>query len=166
MRTPRRELHTLRCEMRDLRGTAGTLVASGMDDCFDLLRAVDRYPDWYPEVVREVEVLDCDAAGRPTRARTQLHIARGPLVHDFDLLMAVVAERPRTVTLAKEMTGSSRSRFGVAWRLRDAGGTHIDLDLDASLNVPRFMPLGGIGDSIASGFVAAAARAVGSGERS
>jgi hypothetical protein len=152
--------------MKELHGTASTVVATPLEACFALLKAVDRYPEWYPDVVRDVEVLERDADGQPTRARTRLHLSRGPLVHTFDLLMAIVLERPRTVQLAKVATGASEQTFGVTWRLHDGGGTRIDLNLDASLNVPRFMPLGGIGDSIAAGFVAAASRAVAAEERS
>ena len=48
----------------------------------------------------------------------------------------------------------------MAWTLAAApgGGTEISLALDATLSVPRLVPLGGIGDSLADGFVSAAAR--------
>ena len=38
----------------------------------------------------------------------------------------------------------------------------IRLDLAANLNVPRFLPLGDVGDSMAAGFVNAATRTLGS----
>ena len=37
------------------------------------------------------------------------------------------------------------------------GGAEIGLDLAASLDVPRLLPVGGIGEAMAEGFVAAAA---------
>ena len=43
-----------------------------------------------------------------------------------------------------------------------AGPTQIRLDLAANLDVPRFVPLGGVGDSMADGFVSAATRELGS----
>ena len=48
------------------------------------------------------------------------------------------------------------------WRVSGAGPTQIRLDLAANLDVPRFLPLGDVGDSMAAGFVSAATRALGS----
>jgi len=123
-----------------------------------LLEAIDRYPDWYPQVARDVEVLERDSRGHPSRVRTKLHVSRGPVVKDFDLVLAVVVERPETVKLTRAADDPSPQQFEVAWRLRDEGQTRIELVLHAKLRVPRFMPLGGIGNAMAQGFVAAAAR--------
>jgi ribosome-associated toxin RatA of RatAB toxin-antitoxin module len=146
--------------MKKLHGTATEVVAAPLDECLALLKAVDRYPTWYPEVVREVEVLDRDPSGQPTRARTKLHVSRGPLVKDFDLILAIVIEPPATVKLTMPTNDPSQQQFGVTWRLQDDEGTHIELYLDAILRVPRFLPVGGIGNSMAKGFVAAARRAL------
>jgi Polyketide cyclase / dehydrase and lipid transport len=146
--------------MKQLHGTATQVVAAPLDECLALLKAVDRYPAWYPEVVREVEILDRDPSGQPTRARTKLHVSRGPLVRDFDLILAIVIELPATVKLTMPTTDPSQQQFGVMWRLQDGEGTRIELYLDANLRVRRFLPVGGIGNSMAKGFVAAACRAL------
>jgi hypothetical protein len=122
--------------------------------------AVDQYPAWYPEVVKQVEVLDRDPQGQATRARTKLHLSRGPIVKDFDLVLAIVVEPPGTVKLTRAMDGRSQQRFDVTWHVREAAQTRIEVRLEANLDVPRFLPLGGIGDSIAGEFVAAATRAL------
>ena len=145
--------------MKQLHGTATEVVAAPLDECLALLEAVDRYPDWYPEVVREVEVLDRDPSGQPTRARTKLHVSR-PLVKDFDLVLAIVVEPPATVKLTRPTNDSSQQQLDVTWRLQDRDGTRIELYLNANLRVPRLLPLGGIGTSMAKGFVAAASRAL------
>ena len=93
--------------MKELRGTASTLVPSPLDECLALVEAVDGYPDWYPEVVRSVDVVERDARGVPSRAQTKLHLSVGPVTKDFDLLMAVTVEPPATVKLAK--VGGARS---------------------------------------------------------
>ena len=142
--------------MAELRGTATDLVAAPLADAFALVQAVDRYPSWYPDVVREVEVVERDAEGLPHRVRTKLHVARGPVVKDFDLIMAVIAEPPESLRLTRVSDHPSDQSFEVAWRLRDRGRTSLTVDLSANLNVPRFLPLGGIGNSIAEGFVQAA----------
>lgn len=147
--------------LKDLRGTATRAVAAPAAECFELLEAVDRYPDWYPEAIREVDVLDRDADGRPRRARTGLHLSWGPVVKDFDLVLAIEAEPDSAVRLARTSDHPSSSTFDVTWHLREDGATHIDLELRATLDVPRFVPLGGIGDAIAGGFVDAAARRLG-----
>jgi hypothetical protein len=139
------------------------VVTAPVSDCFALIEAIERYPSWHPDVVREVDVVDRGADGRATRARTTLHVVRGPLVKDFQLLMAVVAEPQQTVTLTRlRHERSDREEFEVRWRLQqEGGGTRIRMELAASLSVPRLLPLGGIGDDLAAGFVAAAANALG-----
>jgi ribosome-associated toxin RatA of RatAB toxin-antitoxin module len=139
--------------MKELRGTATTLVPAPLAQCLALVEAVDGYPDWYPEVVRSVEVLERDARGLPSRAQTKLHISVGPVTKDFDLLMAVTAQSPATVKLAKV---GGDAKFDVIWRLTEGEQTRVELDLDASLDVPRFLPLGDVGNSVAQGFIAAA----------
>jgi ribosome-associated toxin RatA of RatAB toxin-antitoxin module len=139
--------------MKELRGAASTLVPAPLPQCLALVEAVDEYPLWYPEVVRTVEVLERDASGVPTRAQTTLHISVGPVTKDFDLLMAVTVEPPGTVRLAKV---GGDAKFDVIWHLTEGESTRIELELDASLDVPRFLPLGDIGNTVAQGFVSAA----------
>lgn len=142
--------------MRELTGTASERVTVARDRCVAFLAAVDRYPDWYPDVVQEVDVLERDADGQPTRARTRLHVMAGPVARDFDLVMAVDVQRPDTVRLTRVSDSGSEQRFDVTWRLSEDEATRIELELYANINAPRFLPLGGIGDSIANGFVTAA----------
>lgn len=139
--------------MKQLRGAASALIAAPMPQCLDLVAAVDEYPLWYPEVVRAVEVLERDAGGVPSRARTNLHVTAGPMTKDFDLLMAVTVEPPTTVKLAKV---GGAAKFDVIWRLHEGESTRIAIELDASLDVPRFLPLGEVGNAVARGFVTAA----------
>jgi ribosome-associated toxin RatA of RatAB toxin-antitoxin module len=147
--------------LRDLHGTAARTVTAPLPECFALLAAVEGYPDWYPDVVRQVDVLERDAAGQPRRARAQLHVAWGPVVKDFDLVLAVVVDPPSVVRLTRVSDQPSSSTFEVGWQLREDAGTRIDVDLRAALDVPRFLPLGGIGVAVAGGFVDAAARRLG-----
>jgi hypothetical protein len=149
--------------MKELDGTASRVVGASIAECFGLLLAVDRYPTWHPDVVREVEVVERTADGRPAQARTTLHVAAGPVARDFHLLMAVATEEPEAVTLTRERHGpTDHEQFEVRWRLHHLdGATHMRLHVAANLSVPRFLPLGGLGESLADGFVAAAARALG-----
>lgn len=135
-------------------------MAAPFGHCLAVLEAVDRYPAWYPEMVREVEVLERSPAGQPTRVRAKLHVQYGPVVKDFDLVLAVTVQPPGIVKLSKVTAEPSEQRFDVIWHLQDGVATQIELDLHANLSVPRFVPLGGIGNAIAEGFVTAADRAV------
>lgn len=147
--------------MKELRGTAAVEVAATPADCIALLEAVDRYPEWYPEVVQQVDVTERDAGGRPSKANARLHVVAGPLTRDFNLQMAVVSEPPGTVKLVRVSHGASdQEQFEVVWRVTEAVRTRIDVALDANLSVPRFLPIGGIGEELAQGFVGAAARAL------
>jgi len=148
--------------IRKLHGTASADVPAPLDECFAVLEAVDQYPAWYPEVVRDAEVLGRGPGGQPNRVRAKLHVKRGPVAKDFDLVLAVESDRPGTVKLSRVANDRSEQRFDVTWRLRDGVATHIELDLYAELRVSRFVPLGGIGNSIAKGFITAAGKAVAS----
>jgi ribosome-associated toxin RatA of RatAB toxin-antitoxin module len=148
--------------MKELHGTASAAAPAPIEECFALVEAVDRYTYWYPDVVREAEVLERDPEGHPTRARATLHASVGPLVKDFVLLLAVSVEQFRTVQLARiPHDASDPERFEVIWRLEAGAQTRIHVTLEANLSVPRLLPVGGIGDSMAGGYVTAAAAALG-----
>jgi ribosome-associated toxin RatA of RatAB toxin-antitoxin module len=144
--------------IKELSGQATRSVRAPATECFAVLAAVDRYPDWYPDVISEVEVLERDPAGQPRRARTQLHLSWGPVVRDFDPVLGIELETPAVVRLARVSDEPSANTFEATWRLRETGSTEVAIALRATLDVPRFLPLGGIGDAIAGGFIDAAVR--------
>ena len=145
--------------MKELSGSAFAAVDATPGDAMTLLEAVDRYPEWHADVVQEVEVLARNDAGHPTRVRTKLHMARGPLVKDFNLVMSVASDGRRQVRLTKVLDAhSGPEQFEVTWLVEDTGPTLVRLDLSASLDVPRFLPVGGVGNGLAEGFVAAAVK--------
>lgn len=147
--------------MKELTGSASASTPASSEACLALLAAVDRYPDWYPEVVKSVEVLERDAQGRPIKARTLLHVQHGPVTRDFDLTMEVKHDPPGAVRLSRiPHGGGDGEKFEVNWSVGAGQPTKISLDLAANLDVPRFLPLGGVGDSMAGGFVSAATRAL------
>lgn len=149
--------------MKELTGNASATTAASLEACMSLLEAIDDYPTWHPEVIKEAEVLDRDAAGRPTRARTKLHVERGPMTRDFNLVMSVDVDPSGRIRLSRiPHEPTDKERFDVTWRVEPGNSSRIRLELAANLDVPRFVPLGGVGDSIAEGMVSAAARALGS----
>jgi hypothetical protein len=75
--------------MRDLRVNASAPVAASPEACTQLLAAIDRYPGWYPRLIREAEVLERNAGGAPALARATVHLALGPVVHEVHLVLAI-----------------------------------------------------------------------------
>jgi hypothetical protein len=143
--------------MKHLHGAAQASVGVPIEDCLALLAALDAYPDWYADVVTEVEVVEHDDDGLPLRAETKLHLSYGPVSRDLDLLLAVRVHRPDLVQLTHVPRGhSSGTAFDATWRLEDRGETHLGLELDATMPVPALVPLAGVGDSFAAGFMQAA----------
>jgi ribosome-associated toxin RatA of RatAB toxin-antitoxin module len=147
--------------MKELTGSASQTVAAPIDRCYALLVNVEDYPRWHPDVVRSAEVIERRPDGNPARAQTQLHVGIGPLVKDFNLTMMIQLAPPSSVVLTRiPHDAGDAEQFRVAWTLTagSGGGTEVGLALDATLSVPRLVPLVGVGDSLANGFVSAAAR--------
>jgi ribosome-associated toxin RatA of RatAB toxin-antitoxin module len=149
--------------VKELAGSASGTTPASPEASIALLAAVDRYPDWYPEVVKSVEVLERDASGQPSKARAKLHVQHGPVTRDFDLTMSVdVDDHQGTVKLHRvPHEPADGEKFEVNWSVDGSAPTRIGLDLAANLDVPRFLPLGAIGDAMAGGFVSAATKALG-----
>jgi hypothetical protein len=123
-----------------------------------VVAAVDRYPDWCPDVIREVDVLDRRGDGQPSSVRMTMLIARAGLVRDFNLFLAIVVEPPASVKLTRVTDHPTNQEFNATWTLRPAASTRVALELDARLRVPWYIRAGGIGDVIAEAFVSAASR--------
>ena len=113
--------------MKELHGAASAQVSASVGECFALVEAIEEYPSWYPENVKQVYVVERSHDGRPLAARAQLHVSYGPLVRDFDLLLAVAAEPPDHVKLTRvPHEASDPERFEVMWKITPG---RIDLDL-------------------------------------
>ncbi|MHB8689641.1 MAG: SRPBCC family protein [Solirubrobacteraceae bacterium] len=142
--------------MKELHARAQSAVTASPDESLQLLRAVEDYPRWYPDGVKSVSVLERDAGGATSKVRATLHVAAGPLVRDFNLTLVVTTPAPNQIKLTREAHGAGdHERFEVAWTVSPS---QIAVALDANLSVPRLLPVGGVGESIANGFVNAAAR--------
>ena len=147
--------------MKALGGTGTGAVAATAEACFALIAAVDGYPTWYPDVVRAAEVLERDPAGRPSRLQARVHAAVAGLARDLDLVLTVALEEGREVRLTRVPNEpSDPERFEVVWRVADGPATRLDVELAATLDVPRMLPIRGLGDRLAQGFIDAARRAL------
>jgi hypothetical protein len=147
--------------VKELTGSASAATDAAPPDCLSLLEEIDRYPAWAPDIVKEAEVLERDADGHPLKARTKLHVERGPLTRDFNLLFDVKVDTAGTIALSRiPHEASDKERFDVTWRVHGGHSARIELNLVANLDVPRFIPLGGVGDAMAGDLVSAARRAL------
>jgi len=147
--------------VKELTGRGSGNTAASPADCMALLEAIDGYPTWAPDIVKEAAVLERDPAGHPTQARAKLHVERGPLTRDFNLVFHVKVDPAGRIELRRiPHESSDRERFDVTWRVDAAQSSRIALDLAANLDVPRFIPLGDVGDALAQQLVSAATRAL------
>jgi hypothetical protein len=124
-------------------------VTAPLEQCFALLAAIDHYPEWCPDVVRYVEVLERDARGQPERVSMMIHLA-------------LAIDPPRSVTLTRVTDHPTNQEFTAVWLVHPDKRTRIGLQLEAKLRVPALVPAAGIPDEIANAFVAAAARTLAS----
>lgn len=141
--------------MKELKGGASAPVSATPEQCIAMLAAVDRYPDWYPNVISEVEVLERDESGVASRARTRVHLALGPLANHYDFEVTVTVRKSAVLVVRVPDSPTDEERLEIHWRVRPG---RLGVDLTARLDVPRFLPIGGAGDSVAQGFVEAARR--------
>jgi hypothetical protein len=147
--------------VKELHGAATGRVSASPAACLDLLGDVGRYPEWYPEVVRQVDLARAATAEEPALARTTLRARLGPLEHDFEFLVEVSRPGSGVVRLARipnEPTDSER--LTLLWRIGPGPDTELAVELDALLDVPRLLPVQGAGDLVARGFLSAARRAL------
>jgi len=147
--------------MKELSAAAAGETHASLQRCFELVAAIERYPTWYPTAVTAAEVTERNGDGLPTRANVILHVAHGVLVRDFRLKVAVQAQAPESVSMSRIPHGpDDREELSVAWALVDGGSTRIEVRMRASLSIPRFVPVGGLAESVAGGFLGAALQAL------
>lgn len=147
--------------MKELKGAASAEVRASTERCLALLADLEGYARWYPGVVRAVDVLEREGAGASTAARVRLRVPGVP-VGELGMTLELTRAEPGAITLTRVPHGSDDSeQFSVRWRVAPHGaGSRIAVSLDACLSVPRLVPVRGIGDASARGFVGAAARAL------
>lgn len=147
--------------MKELQGWASAELDVPVRDCFELLAAVEGYPEWF-EVVHSVEMLEAERKGTLGLARAELYIPQSPFGTHFELFMAVRTERPGTVTLTRVPDGAADPDWlELTWRIERNGSTWLEFEFDAAASfVPSFVPVGGAGEAIAEAAIEAARAAL------
>jgi ribosome-associated toxin RatA of RatAB toxin-antitoxin module len=146
--------------VKEITGHASAVVAAPVEECFALLEAVDRYPTWNRDLVREVDVLQQTTDGRPATARARIHVAQSPFGKNFEFVVAVHSEPMTAVQLTRlPSSPSDREGLSIGWRMRPEAGTEIALEFRATTSLlPSLLPLFGVGDMIAGTLLGAATR--------
>ena len=146
--------------MREISATSQGETPTPIERCFERLVDIAGYPSWYPTGVKRAEQLEQGPDGRPTKVAATLALTSGPIQRDFSLEFGVTTERPTLIELRRlpHGSGGGADLVVISWRLRElaADRTELTVAFDAELDVPRFLPLGGLADGIAGGFLAAA----------
>jgi ribosome-associated toxin RatA of RatAB toxin-antitoxin module len=153
--------------MKDLAATATGTTPADRAAVFALLSDFESYPRWYPSGVRGAEVLERDPdTGKPTKVKTTLYAKVGPISREFKLHLKVITRELELVDMQRlPKDPRDHEEMQVTWNLVPAtvvspGGTAITVALKARLSIPPLVPVGGVADSMAKGFLNAALRAL------
>ncbi len=149
--------------MRQLTATATGVAATSIERSYEHLLDVERYPQWYPDGAKRVEVLERDADGVAATVDAVLAAVAGPLRRDFPVRLAVERERPTRIALARVADDrGDHEALTIAWRLRAVGEaeTEITVELGAVLDLPPFLPIDPVAREVANGFLQAALRSL------
>lgn len=145
--------------MKDMSATASGRTDASVDDAFGLVADFESYPRWFPEGVKSVRVLERGPDGHPTRLQTLLHTSSGPIRRDFDMQMTATLRRLELVELRRVPNeNGDPEEMTVTWHLTDGPQTVLAVDLRARLDLPGFMPVGGLAQGMANRFLQAALR--------
>lgn len=145
--------------MREISATSTGTAEQNIEVAFSRLRDVEAYPSWYPDGAKSVEVLERDADGNPVKVDAVLAAVAGPLRKNFDVRLAVEAEHPTLVALARIADDrGDHEALTIAWKLRDLapGQTELSVEMVARLDLPPFLPIGPVAQEAADGFLKAA----------
>jgi ribosome-associated toxin RatA of RatAB toxin-antitoxin module len=149
--------------MKELNASASGTTQTSIDACYERLLDVGSYPQWYPDGVKQVEVLARDEAGTPTLIDAVLNAVAGPIRKQFEVRLAVEPTRPSRVALARVPDDrGDHEMLTITWLLREsgAGQTEITVEMGARLDVPMFLPIDPVAREVANGFLQAAIAAV------
>ncbi|MDE3131719.1 MAG: SRPBCC family protein [Acidobacteriota bacterium] len=149
--------------MKDLSATATGVAATPIERCYAHLLDVERYPRWYPDGAKRVEVLERDAGGVALLVDAVLAAVAGPLRKEFPVRLAVQRTALERIALARVADDrGDHELLTIAWVLRALGGaeTEITVELGARLDVPPFLPIDPVAREVANGFLQAALRSL------
>jgi ribosome-associated toxin RatA of RatAB toxin-antitoxin module len=149
--------------MKQLSATATGTAPIPIDRCYDHLLDVERYPEWYPDGAKKVDVMTRDGEGRAATIDAVLAAVAGPLRKEFPVRLAVEQNRPERIALARVADDrGDHEALTIAWVLKSLAPdqTEITVELGAMLDVPPFLPIDPVAREVANGFLQAALKSL------
>jgi ribosome-associated toxin RatA of RatAB toxin-antitoxin module len=149
--------------MKEITATATGTAQAPIERVYDHLLDVERYPDWYPDGVKSVEVLERGADGKAAKIDAVLAAVAGPLRKSFDVRLSVEPVRPTLVALTRQADErGDHEALTITWLLTSIAEqeTEITVEMSARLDVPIFLPVDPIAREVANGFLQAALQSV------
>ena len=129
------------------------VVDAAPADVYAVVDDVEAYPEWMTGV-ESVDVNERGPDGRVSLARIHMELPIPLVKGAFAFTGAIDRTPPSRVTLRRKPSkAGDEQSLTVDWRLSPEGsGTRVRLEMEANVDVPRFAPLGGAADSMATGF--------------
>jgi hypothetical protein len=144
--------------MKDLNASVSGVATKPQSEVYAFLADFAQYPTWYPAGVKSASMTSDD------RGHAVLAVDQGPIQRDFDMDMAIETTPVSSVVLRRLPSGSrDKQQLAVTWLLAPdvgAAGTSVTAQFAATLNIPAFLPLGGLEKAIPQGFLDAALAAL------
>jgi hypothetical protein len=144
--------------MKALKSSVSGVAERPVSEVYAFLSDFAAYPSWYPAGIKSASML---AAGT---GHCILALNQGPIQRDFEMDMAIELVPETSVTLRRlPKQAGDKQQLVVTWRLApDVGeaGTALTAEFAANLDIPGWLPLGGIEKAIPQGFLDAALAAL------
>jgi len=125
--------------VRVLEGRAEKEIDAPLERCLEVLRDVERWPDWI-STVRSLSVIERDDSGDPARVLVEARLVGLPIWFAAEVSAREPGEL-RLRRLAHEEGDPERLELAVHLEESEGEGCRATAELSADLDVPRLLPL-------------------------
>jgi ribosome-associated toxin RatA of RatAB toxin-antitoxin module len=149
--------------MKEITATATGTAQAPIEQVYAHLLDVERYPNWYPDGAKSVEVLERGDDGKATKVDAVLAAVAGPLRKQFDVRLAIEPTKPTLIALARMVDDrGDHEALTITWLLTPVSEqeTEITVEMTARIDVPMFLPIDPVAREVANGFLQAALQSV------
>jgi hypothetical protein len=140
--------------MKDLNASVSGVARQPVSQVYAFLADFANYPSWYPTGIKSAAMIGADTG------HCILALNQGPIQKDFEMDMAVELTPESAITLRRQPSRpGDPQKLAVTWRLApDVGdaGTALTAEFAATLDIPSWLPLGGVEKAVPQGFLDAA----------